>query len=201
MVSELIIIDNVIFMRRKRILKTVIYIAIAVIAFSLAACSKTNENNVSVDSKTKLRNANSLKKPFHGEMGPTSKVPVSLVLQSLKKNHLQVSANKTIGDAFDNYTHATKKEWRETVAENGSYFVDYICWLDISPVSLVALKEGVVKRAVDIKFAIRSNGETYIGMASRIDIKSDGQIYTTAIEPADIPKIVAAIYDNREIPF
>ena len=48
---------------------------------------------------------------------------------------------------------------------------------------------------------IHEDGETYIAMASRIEIKSDGMLHTTPIEPPEIKKIVTAIYENREITF
>jgi len=184
-------------------LKSVLYACVGIVMISLLACSQNKEEKPPKveSSKAMLRDGKRLNRPFHGDVDATATVPGSPVLMSLKKNHLEASATKTIGEAFDNYKHALKKEWRETPSETGSYFIDYICWLDVSPVSLVAVKEGVVKRALDIKFAIGSNGETYIGSVSRIDIKSDGMVYTTVVEPADIKKIVTAIYENREIPF
>jgi len=139
---------------------------------------------------------------FHGDMDTsTSALRDSPVLAELKNNHLEVSSTKTIGAAFDAYKHATKKEWRETATENGPYYIDYICWVKVSPVSSAALKEGVVKRALEIKFVIHRDGETYITMASRVDIKSDGMLYTTPLDPPEIKKNVTAIYENREIPF
>jgi len=122
------------------------------------------------------------------------------LLMSLKGNHLKESPTKTIGEAFDSYKYATKKEWLET-ATPSAYYVDYICQLEISPISLVAIKEGVVKRRLEVKFAVHEDGDTYIAMARRVEIKSDGMEHTTIIEPADIKKIITAIYENREINF
>lgn len=184
-------------------MKIVLCAAIGLIALSLAACSKGNEEkSPTAAPKAKFRNSDTLKKSFHGDM-ETSSSPVSgtPILQSLKNNHLEVSSTKTIGEAFDGYRFAKKKEWREAPTQNGLYYIDYVCWFDIGPFSSVALREGVVKRGVEIKFAVREDGETYIAMASRIDIKSDGMLHTTVIEPADIKKIVTAIYENREITF
>lgn len=184
-------------------MKIVLCAAIGVIALSLAACSKGNEEkSPTAATKAKFRNSDKLKKPFHGDMETSSSsVSGTPILQSLKNNHLEVSSTKTIGEAFDGYKFAIKKEWREASTQNGPYYIDYICWFDISPFSSVAFREGVVKRGMEIKFAVREDGETYIAMASRIDIKTDGIIYTTVIEPADIKKNVAAIYENREITF
>jgi len=185
-------------------LKTVICVLVGIISLGLTACTKNGEDKLPAvgSSKAKMRDANNFKKPFHGDMETmTSAMPISLAVESLKKNHLELSSTKTIGEVFDAYKHASKKEWREAANRNGTYFIDYICWLDISPVSSVALKEGVVKRALDIKFTVQADGETFIGMMNRIDIKSDGMVYTTVVDPADIKKIVTAIYENREIPF
>lgn len=170
-------------------------------ALSFSACTKVNEGKSlsQAGSKAKLRDA---KKPFHGDMETSaSAIPLSIEIQSLKKNHLELSSTKTIGEAFDAYKYATKKEWREAAAKDGPYYIDFICWLDFSPVSTAALREGIVKRGLDIKFVVREDGETYIGMVSRTDVKSDGMVYTTIIDPPDIKKIVTAIYENREIPF
>jgi hypothetical protein len=183
-------------------LKIVLLASVGVIALSLAACSNVSEEKTpsKVSQKVKLRDRE--KPKFHGDMDTSaSKAPSTPVVKLLKDNHLDVSATKTIGEAFDNYKFAAKKEWRETAPPNGPYYIDYICWLDMSPFSSVALKEGVVRRRLEIKFLIHKDGVTYIAMASLVDVKTDGMIYTTVIEPPDIKKIVTAIYDNREIVF
>jgi len=139
---------------------------------------------------------------YHGDMETSSSaVPFNPVVEALKKNHLAVSSTKNIGEAFDNYRYAIKKEWRGTPTKDGPYYVDYICWFNVSPVSSVAIREGVVKRGMEIKFAVQEDGETYIAMASRLDIKSDGMLYSTPIDPPKIKEIVTAIYDNGEITF
>jgi len=185
-------------------LKIAAYAFIGIIALGLAACSKVEgvKPQKTAATKAKLRNSNSLNKPFHGGQDMSaSAAPISPYLKSLKNNHLEVSSTKTIGEAFDAYKHVLKKEWKETATVGGTYFIDYICELNVSPISFVSLKEGVMKRSLDIKFAIREDGTTFISMASLIDIKSDGMIYTTVIDPVDIKKIVTAIYENREIIF
>lgn len=140
--------------------------------------------------------------PFHGDMKTTASAePLSPGIEALKNNHLDISSARTIGEVFDAYKYAEKKEWRETASQSGPHFIDYICWFRISPVSVVSLREGVIKRGMEIKFVVHGDGDTYIAMASRIDIKSDGMRYTTPVDPPEIKKIVAAIYENREITF
>jgi len=185
-------------------LKIVLCVAIGIIALSLAACSKVNEEKspTTVAPKAKFRNTNKMNRPYHGDLELTSStVPISLVLKSLKKNHLDISSTKTIGDAFDSYKYAIKSEWRETPTNGGSYYIDYICWFHVSPVSYASLKEGIVKRGLEIKFVVHEDGETFIAMGSRIDIKSDGMLYTTPLEAPELKKNVTAIYENREITF
>jgi len=185
-------------------LKIVLCASIGVIALSLTACSKINEEKspATVAPKAKFRNSDTSKMLFHGDMETSSSaVPGTPILESLKNNHLDVSSTKTIGEAFDAYKFAIEKEWRETPTKSGPYYIDYIGWFHISPVSSVALKEGVIKRGMEIKFAVHEDGETYIAMASRIDIKSDGMRYATPIDPPEIKKIVTAIYENREITY
>jgi hypothetical protein len=191
-------------LERKQILKIALFASIGIIALALAACSKDHEEKspTAVPTKAKFRNSDKSKLQFHSDMetssNPTSGSPV---LESLKNNHLEVSSTKTIGEAFDSYKYSINKEWRETPTDSGPYYIDYIGWFHVSPVSSVALREGVIKRGMEIKFAVHEDGETYIAMASRVDIKSDGMRYTTPLEPAEIKKTVTAIYENREIAF
>ncbi|MFZ4855023.1 MAG: hypothetical protein ACOYL3_01380 [Desulfuromonadaceae bacterium] len=185
-------------------MKIHLFAVIAIIAVNLSACSKGTEDK-SPPSATGIERRDvekSIKKPFHGDMKTgASSVPGSLGIAALKNNHLEVSATKSIGEAFDSYKYAITKEWRETSSESGPHYIDYICWFHISPVSSVAIREGVVKRGLEIKFVVRGDGETYIALISRIDIKSDGMRSVSIIDPPEIKKIVTAIYENREITF
>lgn len=163
---------------------------------SVMACSKGNEGKTQDAAEMK-------KKSFHGDM-KTKGTPTSGsgMLMSLKANHLAESKTKTIGEAFDSYKHAKVKEWKETPSTNGSpYFIDYICWFPAKPVSVAALKDEAKLRGLEIKFAIREDGETYITMARRLDVKGDGTINATPLLQAEINKTVTAIYENREISF
>lgn len=164
------------------------------VAVNIISCSK-------VDSKADSAGS-SKKKLFHGEVDPkTPVVPSTPFADALKKKKLNANSSKTIGEAFDSYTHVVSKEWRETESKDNKVYIDYLCQLDVGMLSPAAVKDGIVKRNLAIKFVIQENGEAYIAMATRNEIKSDGKSYTTPIEVADIPKIVAAIYENREITF
>jgi hypothetical protein len=186
-------------------LKIILFAAIGIIAMSVTACTQGTEDKSSSSTATKVerRDKDTFKMlRFHGDVKTnTSSVPETLGIDALKKNHLEVSTTKTIGEAFDSYTYPITKEWRETPSESGPHYIDYICWFHINPVSSAALMEGVVKRGLEIKFVVRGDGETYIAMATRIDIKSNGMRYNSVIDPPKIKKIVTAIYENREITF
>lgn len=185
-------------------MRLLLRVSIGIIVLSIIACSQVFEEKKPAKAapKAKFRNGEKPKVLFHGDMETSSsRAPGSPVLAALKNNHLGVSATKTIGEAFDSYTYATKKEWRETPTIDGPYYIDFICRLPVSALSSAALKESVVTRALEIKFAIQKDGVTYIAMARRIEIKSDGMEHTTIIEPVDINRIVADIYGNREITF
>lgn len=185
-------------------MKIHLFAVIAIIAVNVTACSKSGEDkSPSSATGVELRDVEkSIKKPFHGDMKTGAPaLSGSPGIAALKSNHLEVSATKSIGEAFDSYTHAITKEWRETSSESGPHYIDYICWFHISPVSPAAIREGIVKRGLEIKFVVRGDGETYIAMISRIDIKSDGMRSVSVIDPPEIKKIVTAIYENREITF
>ena len=127
-------------------MKIILSASIGIIALNIMACSKGNEEKspTTVAPMAKFRNIDKFKiMQFHGDMKTTaSAAPVTPGVAALKNNHLDVSSTKTIGDAFDAYKFAIKKEWRETPTQSGPYYIDYICWFDVSSVSSAALKEG-----------------------------------------------------------
>lgn len=174
--------------------KILILVVMCALAVNIISCSN-------VDSKADSAGP-SKKKSFHGEVDPkTPAVPSTPFADALKKKKLNANSSKTIGEAFDSYKYVTSKEWRETESKDSKVYVDYLCQLDVSKLSSASVKDGVVKRNLVIKFVIQENGEAYIAMATRIEIKSDGKSYITPIKVGDIQKIVTAIYENREITF
>lgn len=170
-------------------------VVMCVLAVSLMACSNNDEAK-----EEKSKSASKMK--FHGEddtkAKPGSSSPYADALKPMKLN---ANSSKTIGEAFDSYSHVVSKEWRDTEAKDGKVYVDYLCQLDISKLSSASVKDGVVKRDLIVKFVIHEKGEAYIAMATRVEVKSDGKSYTIPVEVADIKKIVDAIYANKEISF
>lgn len=186
-------------------MKILLFAFIVITALSIIACSQDNKEKTSTSAATTVekRDVEAFKKkPFHTDIKTVdSAASTTPVANAVKKNYLEVSSTKTIGEAFDSYTYAIEKEWREAPSRSGPYFVDYICWFHVSPISADAVKKGIVKQGLDIKFAVHDDGETYIAMASRIDITTDGMVRSTPLEPPEIKKIVISIYNNREITF
>lgn len=123
------------------------------------------------------------------------------IVDGLKKKKLKANSAKTIGEAFDSYSHVVSKEWRETSTRTNKYYADYICWFDVKTVSSESLQEGVVKRGLEVKFVIHEDGEAFVSMGTRIDVKSDGKEYRTVLPLPQVAKIVDAIYANQKIEF
>jgi hypothetical protein len=154
-------------------------------------------------SKPSGKGGNVKKKSFHNFTTTRSAKDGTPILASLKRNSLEFNAKKTIGEAFDSYKFAIKKEWRETPpsTNDSPYFIDYLCWFAVEKDFFSVIKSGVKERGLEIKFAIREDGETYIAMARRLVSRYDGKLEATPLLPSDIEKIVTAIYENREITF
>ena len=205
MVSELIITDQVqIKTERIPVLKMISSTIIAVSIFGVLACEACAMDKQTTNEKNLYRTGDrAAKRLYHGDIATAAPqpTPMSPMLKELKNNHLDVSSAKTIGDAFDAYTHATKKEWTETPGKNGSYYIDFVCMLKVKSLSSAAIREGVVTRKLILKFVIHKGGKTYIAMASRNEIMTDGMEHVYIIAPADIKKVVTAIYANQEIEF
>lgn len=175
--------------------KQSIFISLCVVVALVGGCSKGS----GPDSGTQADIKN---KSVHGDGSRgAAAVPGTPIADALKKKRLNANSVKTIGEAFDSYRHVTVKEWRETSTKSNKYYVDYICWFDISSLSAAALKDGIVKRGLEIKFVIHEDGEAFIAMATRVEVKSDGKSYSTPIDLPEIKTIVTAIYENREITF
>lgn len=170
------------------------------------ACAKEKEATVDATAKkspgsVKIDKSLLMKTPFHGKIndGPPPD-PTKEIVAVLKKARLSVDAKKTIGEAFDSYDHVSKKEWRGTLGANSAY-IDFICRIDVSPFSAANLKDDIVMRFLDVKFAIHEGRQAYVTMVSRTDLKKDGSQSTVHYEPVDREKIIKAIYANQEIPF
>lgn len=111
---------------------------------------------------------------------------------------LPLSNTRTIGTAFDGYQYFSSREWKETRNAAGRVYVDFKGLFASTPIAK-SIKDGVSRQGVEVKFVVEPNGNFYVGMISRIDVKADGKMYLYPLE--DGKKIVEMIYDNKEITF
>lgn len=117
------------------------------------------------------------------------------IADAIKMKTLAGYESTTIGNAFDSYKYFAKKEWKETTAQNGKIYIDFIGWLDDAG----GKTDGVSARALDVKFVINPDGSFIVAMLSKIEAKTDGKLYVYPLE--DIGGMLAKIYANKEITF
>ncbi len=111
---------------------------------------------------------------------------------------LDPSNSKTIGAVFEEYRYFKSREWKETRNTAGKVYVDFKGMFSNTPIAK-SLKDGVSRQGVEVKFVVEPNGNFYVGMISRIDVKTDGMMSLYPLEDGD--KIIKMIYDNKEISF
>lgn len=153
-----------------------LFIMLGVLVFGLTACTKKVDEGTETKSKTPMAD-------------------------SLKKTKLNGYQGKTVGEAFDAYSKAVAREWQEVDGLGNVYYVDYICWFDEKSVLPEHRKQTIVKRGIDLKFAVRDDGEAYIAMATKLFMKADGKIQSEFFKVEEVPNIVKAIYENKNVEF
>jgi len=105
----------------------------------------------------------------------------------------------TFGKAIDDYRYFTKREWSETRSTNGKIYVDFTGWLKIHFFDFGAIKSGTSARAVGIKFLVKPDGSYGIVMVSRVELKTDGVVYSYPTN--NLQETLKMIYENKEINF
>ena len=173
-----------------------LFIMLGVLVFGLTACTKK------VDEGTETKKKRNEAGKVHGEGTDksitTTKTPMA---DSMKKMKLNGYQGKTVGEAFDAYSKVVAREWREVDGRDNRYYVDYICWFDEKSVLPEHRKQAIVKRGIDIKFVLCEGGEAYIAMATKLFMKADGKIQSEFFEVEEVPNIVKAIYENKNVEF
>ena len=117
----------------------------------------------------------------------------------LKSSKLPNFQTKTIGEAVDGYRYFTKREWKETPAKNGKVYVDVTGWYKSNALDVKALKDGISVQGVGIKFLVTPDGSYGVVMVSKVEIKTDGKMYSTPLP--DIHGTLKMLYGNEEIRF
>lgn len=171
--------------------KVIISVILCGVTFVMAACSEKKVEPV------KKQDTVSAKMSVHGDL---SKQTDSVGLDEIvKKNTLPGFPPVPLGKAFSNYTHFTKQEWKETRVANGKSYIDCIGWLDTKKLDVATIKNGISMQGVQFKFVITNEGAFGLSMVSRVEAKTDGNLYFYPL--ADVKGVMEKIYDNKEIHF
>ncbi len=115
-------------------------------------------------------------------------------IEALKGMKLTEYPAKTIGDAFDGYTHFTSKEWRETRLKGMKIYLDFY---GMQKTGVLSASKQTYSEGVNVKFVIYPDGTFAVVMVSKVQILSDGKMYVSPIE--DKKAILDAIYENKAI--
>jgi hypothetical protein len=121
------------------------------------------------------------------------------IAAAIRKQKLADYDTATIGDAFDNYRYFEKREWKETVSNNGKIYIDFCGWFKKSVLDAVSVNKGIAARGIDVKFVINADGSFYLAMISKVEIGADGREFGYPQE--DKTRILSAIYGNKEMSF
>lgn len=136
---------------------------------------------------------------FHGGGVPekpvnpaTGEIGLAKVIKNVKLSNYP---SKTFGEAVDSYSHFSNRVWKETHSKNGKVYVDFTGWLKNSPFNT----SKVSVQGVGIKFLVKSDGNYAVVMVSKVEYKTDGNIYSEPL--SDISLILSKLYGNVEIKF
>lgn len=135
---------------------------------------------------------------FHGAVTETPGNPAdgeAGLAKAVKKVKLPNYQSKTFGEAVDSYRYFSKKGWKETHSSNGKVYVDFTGWLKNSPFDTRA----VSARGIGIKFLVKSDGNYAVVMVSKVEIRTDGNVYSEPLP--DVSTILNKLYGNVEIKF
>lgn len=106
---------------------------------------------------------------------------------------------RTIGEAFEGYSHFTSREWKETRTASRKIYIDFYGTRRSPVFSLDPKIRQNYSQGVIIKFVINPDGRFFVAMISKVDIMSDGKEYAVPLN--DHKKILDAIYENTAISF
>ena len=140
------------------------------------------------------------KKTGHGVQQPVANADMkdAGMVAAVKKSVFDVNKSKAVGKAIDDYRYFTGREWKETKAQNGTIYVDFIGVLDPHEIAASLKKDGVVARSVNLKFVIKPGGTCFVGMITLYDTRKDGVV--SFLPVTDVAGVMNAIYANAELP-
>lgn len=105
--------------------------------------------------------------------------------------------SKSIGNAFDTYSHLTKKEWKTGQLSTGHMTVDFTGWLGSRLRDDKDRQNGITDRGLEVKFVFNLDGSFYLFTIFALDLKSDGTVDRAQL--TDISGILANIYGDKKI--
>jgi len=121
------------------------------------------------------------------------------IVEILKNRKLANYPSVTIGNAFDSYKFLVKKEWKLETRKSGQFTVEFTGLLEPNTLNDNDRKDGVTSKGIIVTFIIEPNGSFYVFMVSKIESRSDGNVYRNQVN--DIAGILADIYANRKLSF
>jgi hypothetical protein len=129
--------------------------------------------------------------------GNSAKAPLMDMTTVLKQATLSAYKDVKIGEAFEKYRYLKKKDWHETRAAAGTFYIDFTGYTPTAWFDFKAKREGISAKGIEVKFVIHSDGTYGVGMISRVEVKSDGKTYRYPL--GDAKSVLDAIYANRKI--
>lgn len=117
----------------------------------------------------------------------------------LKGMKLADYPSKTIGEAFEGYSHFTSREWSEVRTPQKKIYIDFF---GLQRPPLFPLNNKTMRtyaQGVAVKFVINPDGKFYVAMVSRVDIMSDGKRYEKPFEGTK--QVLDAIYADKKIEY
>lgn len=127
-----------------------------------------------------------------------SSEPAQGFIGIVRSRKLPPSETETIGAVFDEYRYFDSREWKESRNADGKVYVDFMGLFKSTPAAS-SIKDGVTQQGVGVKFVVAQNGDFYLGMVTRIDVKPDGKMYHYPM--GDGNRVIELIYANKEIVF
>ena len=158
----------------------------------MSACAEKADNVTPQEKK-------SAKVSPHASSAGQSGSGESAVAEAIKKKTMPAFPSMSIGTALDGYSHFTKHEWKETRTDSEKYYIDCIGWLDTKSMGIASLKNSVSQVGVAVKFVVMQDGTFGLAMVSKLEAKTDGNVYSYPLE--DAKGILEKIYGNKEIRF
>ncbi len=114
----------------------------------------------------------------------------------IKKGKLDNYQSTTIGNAFESYKYLINKDWK--MKQEGMHFtVRFLGWVEPGLLNEEDKKRGVTGKGLEVVFVVNPDGSYYVFMASRLETRSDGKIYTALMN--DMAGVLSSIYANKKI--